>query len=67
MTPSNGKEKEHTNFIESGKDDIYENFLLVKKVKGEKEINKLLLAFLVNKNKNLLLKQIAIAYVSRNN
>ncbi len=53
--------------IEGYKEEIYERILLVKKFKGESEVNKLLFAILDNKNRDIWSKHLAISYVGINN
>ncbi len=52
--------------FEADKDDAYCNLLFVEKVKGEKELNKLIVRFLSIENRDLLTKEVAIRYIREN-
>jgi uncharacterized protein (DUF1015 family) len=52
--------------FEADKDDAYGNLLFVEKVKGEKELNNLLVQFLSIDNRDLLTKGVAIRYIREN-
>lgn len=52
--------------FESDKDNVFENLIYVKKIKGEAEFNKLIKQFLADENGDLLTKQAAIRFIFEN-